>query len=392
VEDGVLTIPAAWAALTSCAWIAAAIAGLRSLGRVRLLREIPSGAPEAWPRLSVILAARDEAACIGPALDSIRAQDYPDLEVVAVDDRSSDGTGAILDGIAAADPRVRSLRVRALPDGWLGKVHALERGVEAATGEWFLFTDADVHFGPGSLSRAMAHALRAGLDHLVVAPEVRSHSTLQEAANGAFAAAFLTGTRALHVSHPGSDAYVGVGGFNLVRRAAWEATPGFAWLRMEVLDDVGLARMLRDAGARRDFVLGLGDVSVDWYGSIPAMIRGLEKNFFGAVARYSAVRAAAVVLASVLFVVGPAVGLAAGPPWVRLLAGLAIAAHVLGAVFLRARFSRPLLPFLLMPAGALILAYALARSAWLCLRRGGIDWRGTFYPLEALRRGRRIDL
>ena len=380
------------AALVSFGWIAAAAGGLASLRHVRLLRELDPVEPPVWPRLSVVVAARDEAEAIGSALESIRNQDYPDLEIVAVDDRSRDGTGAVLDRIASEDARMIPVHVDALPEGWLGKVHALDRGTQVASGDWFLFTDADVHFGPGVLRRAVAHALAARLDHLAVAPEVHGNSPLQNAAHAAFAAAFLTGTGALHVSRPGSDAYVGVGGFNLVRSAAWANTPGFAWLRMEVLDDVGLARMLRDAGGRRDFVIGLGDVCVEWYASTRAMIRGLEKNFFAGVARFSALRAAALVLGIAIFVVGPFVGLVTGPGWVRSLAAGAFMAHVVGAIAVRARVGRPLLPLLLMPVGALVLSHALARSAWLCLRRGGITWRGTFYPLAALRRGRRIDL
>lgn len=377
--------------LASSGWLAGSWLALRASRRVRTLRSIDSPPLPLWPRLTVVIAARDEEASIAHAVSSLREQDYPDLEIVVADDRSSDATGPILDRIAAEDSRVRVVHVPAVPEGWLGKVHALACATSIARGEWLLFTDADVQFRPGALRRSVSHAVTRGLDHLVVAPDVHASSKLQQAANAAFAAAFLAGTRALDVSRPGSRAYVGVGGFNLVRRALWERTPGFPFLRMEVLDDVGLARMMRDAGARRDFLLGFEDVRVEWYGSLRAMIRGLEKNFFAA-ARFSLIRAIALAGGTAAFAVAPWIGLVTGPGWVRAAGAVAIAAHGFAATAVARRLARSILPLLLMPAGALVLAYALVRSAWVCTRDGGITWRGTRYPLGALREGRRIDL
>ena len=110
-------------------------------------------APGALPSLSVIVPARNEATAIGPALASLLAQDYPGLEIVAVDDRSTDGTGDVLRALAAANPSLRVLRIDDLPSGWLGKNHALWRGAQRSTGTWLLFTDADVVFAPGTLRR-----------------------------------------------------------------------------------------------------------------------------------------------------------------------------------------------------------------------------------------------
>jgi cellulose synthase/poly-beta-1,6-N-acetylglucosamine synthase-like glycosyltransferase len=115
---------------------------------------------KAWPKLSLLVACRDEAANVRAALSSVLAQDYPALEVVAVDDRSGDATGAILDELAAQHPMLRVVHVTSLPEGWLGKTHALARASEAATGELLLFTDADVVFAPGALRRAAS--LRRG--------------------------------------------------------------------------------------------------------------------------------------------------------------------------------------------------------------------------------------
>src|SRR6185369_2740694 len=105
---------------------------------------------------SVVVPACNEARTIERALTSLLAQDYPDLEIVLVDDRSSDETGAIIEHLAASDRRISAIHVRELPAGWLGKVHALQRGLERARGELVLFTDADIHFAPGALRRAVA--------------------------------------------------------------------------------------------------------------------------------------------------------------------------------------------------------------------------------------------
>ena len=127
-------------------------------------------AAEALPSVSVIVAARNEAVSLAPALGSILASDYPRLEVVAVDDRSSDGTGAILDALAQRDPRLRVLRLTELPSGWLGKNRALQRGAEVAGGDWLLFTDADVRFAPAAIRSAVCFAERAGMDHVTALP------------------------------------------------------------------------------------------------------------------------------------------------------------------------------------------------------------------------------
>jgi glycosyltransferase involved in cell wall biosynthesis len=108
-------------------------------------------------------AARDEAATLETTVRGLLAQDYPGLEVVVVDDRSSDGTGAIADRLAAADPRVTAVHVRELAAGWLGKVHALARGLEQARGALVLFTDADITFAPGALARAVGWMEARGL-------------------------------------------------------------------------------------------------------------------------------------------------------------------------------------------------------------------------------------
>lgn len=393
IPTGVGPILTVWAGAASVVWLAALAAGLLAWRRIKRFDELDAPPPASWPRLSIVLAARDEQGTIRTALDTLLAQDYPDLEIVAVDDRSTDGTGAILDAAAARDPRVRALHVGALPDGWLGKVHALEVGASAATGTFIVFTDADVHFAKGALRRAIAWCEARGVDHLAVAPEIVPSGPLQGAVCAAFAAGFLLGTGAARVDRPGSTAYVGVGGFNLVRRAVFDRTPGFEWLRMEILDDVGLGLMMHRAGARKDFALGIPSVSIAWYPSLRAMIRGLEKNLFGGAARFRYGRVAGLVTAMAAVLPGPLLALVVpAGGWVRGAAAATLVALGLAALAARARTGASATSLFLAPLGAAILGGILVRSAWRCARRGGIVWRETFYPVAALRAGRRVEL
>jgi glycosyltransferase involved in cell wall biosynthesis len=386
----VLTV---WGTLTSAAWCALAAMGLRTSLHFKKFGELHAPPPSAWPRVSVIVAACDEGDTIGPALETLLGQDYPDLEIVVVDDRSKDATGAIVDAAAAKDTRVRAVHVTALPEGWLGKVHALHRGTQMATGSWLLFTDADVHFSAAALRRAIAFVEAAGVDHLAVAPDLHAKGVAQDIVSAAFATAFMIGTRAMDVGKPGSKAYAGVGAFNLVRRAAFDRTPGFEWLRLEVLDDVGLGLMLHNAGAKGAFAIGFEHVQIDWYPSLAAMARGLEKNMYGAFCRYRLPRLIAMVVALAVFVPGPIVALFAQPrPWIPLLGGVTIAFLAANAVILAVRTQRSAFRFFFAPIGGVILALLVVRSAWRCLSDGGVTWRGTLYPLKALRDAQRVKL
>src|SRR5262249_44980479 len=134
------------------------------------------------PSLTIVVPARNEEAEIEPALRSLLQLNYPQFEVVAVDDRSTDQTGAIMDRIAAepaAHGRLRIIHVQELPSGWLGKLHAMWLGSsESATlrntvqqgSEWLLFTDADCVFHPESLRRAVHYAMKTNTEHLVLFP------------------------------------------------------------------------------------------------------------------------------------------------------------------------------------------------------------------------------
>lgn len=373
-----------WAVVASLLWVVSHVRAARTLLRLPQLGDAALPAPEPWPRLSIVIPACNEAATLEAAISTLLSQDHPDLEVVIVDDRSTDGTGAIADRIAAADPRVQAVHVDELPDGWLGKVHALHVGARHTTGDWVLFTDADVHYAPGTLRKAHALAVARRIDMLVLIPELRSNGLLHEAVVDAFGGMLMQSIDLAAVADPASDAYVGSGAFNLVRRAVWERSEGFHHIRLEVADDVGVGLVMKRAGARQEVWLASREVKVLWYPSLGAMARGLEKNLFAVVGQYRVWRVVVRLLGLAAIVVGPFVGLFHSP--VAAVAGvLAFACLPAFGLVLRRRLpGHRMLPTLLVPLGQVLLMYMVVRSTWVCLRRGSIEWRGTRYPLDRL--------
>lgn len=351
---------------------------------VRLAAWEPMVAPEP-ARLSVIVAARDEAHTIEAALESVLAQDHRDLEVIVVDDRSTDGTGAVVTRLAARDPRVRPIRVDELPPGWLGKNHALARGAAAASGRYLAFTDADVVFAPGTLRKAVAYAATKHLDHLTAAPAIVARSWPLAVLVGTFAMLFGRFTKPWRASDPLSPNFIGIGALNLVRRDAYHAAGGHEAIRLRVDDDLRLGERLKRRGSKQELVLGRGALSVEWYPSLRAMVRGLEKNAFaGLDFRLGLVIAATVALLA-LFVAPFALLPLAHQPVARALLLGSVAAIVLAQARAARDAGVPAWTALLAPLGVLVFLFTLWRSTIVTLHQGGVRWRGTLYGLDELR-------
>ena len=340
------------------------------------------------PRLSVVVPARDEASGIGRAVESLLAQDYPDLEIIVVDDRSSDATGAVLAKLAARDSRIRAIRVDQLPAGWLGKNHALWRGAESAGGEWLLFTDADIVFAQGALRRAVAYAVAEELDHLTLAPRLLAHGLALRAFVAFFAYAFIALWGAYLANDPKSTRGVGIGAFNLVRRSAYERIGTMRALSLRPDDDIRLGRRLRGFGFRQRVLNGNAFLSVEWYPSLRAAISGLEKSMYSSM-DYRLVDAAGILLYLVATMVWPFVGVIVLGGIDRALLVIVVVCLMAGLLETYRQSMRPLTPAafllaLLVPFSALCFAYAIARSVYLAETQG-VRWRGTTYPLSLLR-------
>ena len=385
-------------------WWAAAIFGwfvfaawlvlLGPSGVLFFLRTLPRGVrrmepPGLWPKVTVVVPARDEAAAIERCLRRILASDYPSFEVIAVNDRSGDGTGEIMDRVAADDPRLKVIRIAELPEGWLGKNHAMHSAVSAASGELLLFTDGDVTFDAGTIRRAVTYLVRKNLDHLCLTPTLIGGGYFERGLLAYFGVMYALGSQPWLVSSSFKLAYAGVGAFNLVRRAPLLETGGFETLRLEVVEDVMLGKLIKSSGYRQDVLRSDGDVSVRWQPSAWGVIKGLEKNFFPAVG-YSVRAVLVVTLLHALFLVWPYAAVCVFGD-ARLL-GYAAALLFLHAIFALSGAASPRgwLVFPLLPAAALGMLLALWRSMVITLSQGGIRWRETFYPLELLRSHRAL--
>lgn len=390
------TVVVTWAVAGCAAWAIGLVLSGWVVGRIPALpQRLPPDDPTSWPSVSVIVPACDEVDTLAAAAATLLAQDYPgDLELVLVDDRSTDGTSELVDRIAGADERVRAVHVEELPDGWLGKVHALRQGAAASSGTWVLLTDADVHLSPGALRRAVAYAVTRGAEHLALVPDTRSPSPWARAAMLSFLSIYLLRFQCHAAADPDRPEAAGVGAFNLVKRSALREAAAFEAVRLEIADDVGLAMVLSRAGHRSCVALAIEDVVVDWYPSLPAMLRGLEKNFFAAAAGY---RVWLGLLGSISVFMGwltPWVVLA--QPWApaaRWALVVVLVAMLYQAVRHAAALKMPIpRVFLSHLVGAPVLAWALWRSTWKGARTGVVTWRGTSYAVSELRRGRVLDL
>lgn len=371
------------------------ISCLRMIYIARRIRIFEKEAPpelEKWPKLSIIIPACNEAETIKPAVNTLLEQDYPDFEIVLINDRSTDGTGAIIDEIVDKDPRVKAVHIEKLPDGWIGKVNALNTGTKLAVGEWMLFTDADVHLRQGTLRKALALAEADKADHLALLPKPTANSFWLDVVIHAFGAIFLQVTGAVDVGRPGSKSFVGTGAFNLVRRAAFDRTEGFSWLRMEPVDDVGLGLMLAISGAKSSYAIATRDISIIWYPSIKAMFKGVEKNLFGAAANYSLIRMGVIVALICAFALAPFAAIMSFNVLPLFMLGIITYAFmVFGSLFMKEIFGQKFLPFFLAQFGLLIVSIMLLRSGIVCRLKGGIDWRGTEYKTEDLLAGQRLE-
>ncbi len=356
------------------------------MSRLPWLSETPPLPSNAAPFVSVIFAARDEAEKLPGAIQTMLVLDYSNFEIVAVDDRSQDQTATILDECARGNPRLTIIHIADLPAGWLGKPHALVAGVEQSRGEWLVFTDADVHFAPDVLRRAVALAMEQRWDHLTLLAGVEMRGFWEITAISYFQLGFVFGNEPWKASNPHSGRYVGVGAFQLVRRTAYEACGGHRRLRMDVIEDMKLGKLIKMAGLRSGVAVAQDEVRVRWHSGVHGVIRGVTKNFFAA-CHYSAMFALSAILLTLSLSVLPFFGAVFATGWVRALAATAALAAIVihaGAIS-RARVS-PLYG-LTHPIGALLFCWMLARSAIAILWRGGVVWRDTFYPLDELRKG-----
>lgn len=342
---------------------------------------------EKLPKISIIIPALNEGNGIEAALESVLALHYENLEIILIDDRSTDSTLSIMKRLAEKDPRVKIVEVKELPAGWLGKNHALYLGTKMAAGEYFLFTDADVVLEPQTLNRAMNYVLSNGLHHLVVCPTLCVSGFFLELCIGVFTLNFNSYYRPWKIKDPKSKRGLGIGAFNLIQRKAYEESGTHEVIKMRPDDDLKLGQVIKDHGFKQEMLLGKGTVNVRWYHSLREMFHGLEKNAFAGVDYHLSFMVLAVASLFWLFVFpGIAVFITGG--LAQLLFGFCLLIYI-WVYFDNARYQN-LNPFygVFFPVGGILYILVLANSTWKAVLQRGIYWRGTFYSLRELKQNK----
>ena len=377
--------------LLAVGWLLMVLVWQRNLRRVPdLTMDRDSSGRATPPGLSVIVPAKNEAAGIAATLRSLKASEGVDLQIVAVDDRSTDQTGIIMDDLASeADSRLQILHVTDLPPGWLGKTHAMALAAEQATGEWLLFTDGDILFHPDALRRALGYAIDSGADHMVVLPTVILRSAGERMMIAFLQVLAIWALRLWRVPDPAAkrDA-IGIGAFNMIRREVYDQLGGWSALRLDVVEDVALGRRVKARGFAQRVALGVDLVRVRWAQGAFGVVENLTKNLF-AFCRFRPAVLLGGAAALAWFVFFPLalclVEPAACWPLGILLIALFLAYRRTGQYH---HYSA--IQMLLYPIAGTLLVYALLRSMFLATVRRGIYWRGTFYSLPELRRNLRV--
>lgn len=382
----------AW--LIALNWLYRSVTALRGIRSVLDLTEIdknqfPPLPPGNSPDVTVIVPARDEQQSIESCLESLLRSEGVRAQIVAINDRSSDRTGELMDAAASGSKNgtntIEVIHNRDLPAGWLGKPHALALGVARAQAPWLLFTDGDVIFAPDAVGLALRTAIKTGSDHFVLVPTLTHEGLLAAGVQGSIQALGQWAARMWKVQDPKAKDFFGVGGFNLLRSDALQAFGGMNRLRMEIVEDISLGWLAKKELRRRSMmVLGPGLVKIPWIQGPLGIIRLLEKNAFAG-NRYSI---AVTIAASVLLILQAAVpllALTAGPWGVAACLTLYVSVAISFHANRKLNGISPFLAILYAPA-VLILAWSFLRSMCLTIRRGGVIWRGTLYPIAELKR------
>ncbi len=375
--------------LVAAGWIWKAVTTWRGLPTIANLLEPKFDRwPLGNPSITVIVPARNEAEALPSCLKSLLAQDYQNLHIIVVDDRSTDATGEIIDSIASQHPeKLKGIHVTELPGGWLGKTHAMALAARHAIAmhrsDYLLFTDADIIFAPETLRRSLAQAEATKADHFVTFPTpiIKTHG--EGMLLGYLGVMGLWATRPWKASDPKAirDS-IGIGAFNLLRTDAYQKLGGFDALRMEILEDLTLARKVKLACLRQRVAVAPGMVTLHWAAGATGVVNVMTKNLFS-IFRFRIVLVLLSCLWLALFCLGPVIFLAS--PFTRL-AGV-LSCISIGSLYMLSASHSKISPWyaVLFPAGACLFLYSILRSALTTLRDGGVTWRGTFYPLAELR-------
>lgn len=339
---------------------------------------------EQLPSVSIIVSALNEEKSIQAALTSMLQQNYADFEVIVLNDRSTDKTPEMIEALAKQFSNLKVKHITTLPENWLGKNHALNLGSSLAKGEWLLFTDADTMMKPDTLSKSLSYALENDLDHLTIYENhVRKTFWLKVLMLGSYLG-YSIHYKPWRARFSWSKKSLGHGAFNLVKKSVYQHCGGHKSIAHECLDDMKLGALLKNNGYKQDTVNGKDYVEREWYDSLPNMIAGFKKNAF-AIYDYRFLPMFCYSFLTILFIVLPFFGVFFSSGLTFWLSVINIGLMLALSAYIAAQFRLPKRFALLYPFSMLLLLYTLWNSAFSVFSNAGIEWRGTHYPLQALR-------
>lgn len=357
--------------------------------KMRNLEDINQLPEQEQPSVSIIVPACNEEDTIEPALRSLLSLEYANLEIIVINDRSTDCTGEVLQKIQEEHSQLRIIDIPELPEGWLGKNHAMHQGAMVARGDYLLFTDADILFDRTTVARAMSLMVREKLDHLSLIFKNISRGLLLNAMMVDAGGGLFAQLKPWKVRDPKNKNFIGVGAFNLVKRSVYTQVGGHEGIKMHPIDDIMLGKIIKRNGYNQDCLLGYDFLQVNWYESPQKMIQGLMKNIF-ALYNYRVTYALAAIIVIFAGTILPVWGLIFTTGMSQLLFALIVSIRLFSAVMGCAHTGTTLwaAPFSLITP--YIIIYIVFKGMVTNLSDKGINWRGTHYPLDKLRENESI--
>jgi cellulose synthase/poly-beta-1,6-N-acetylglucosamine synthase-like glycosyltransferase len=364
---------------------------LLQLGRSRLerLRQDRSPLPENPPHVTILVPAKDEGEKVRDCINAALVQDYPSFDIVAIDDRSTDVTGTVLDELASAHPqKLKTLHVshEPLPAGWVGKTNALHTGVQHARGaKWLLLLDSDVIAQPEALTRTIALAEARKYDMISLLTRLECHTFWERLLIPLAAGAWSVMHAVSLTNNDNSKVALGNGQFFVVRRSAYDAIGGHVAVRDQTNEDVGLTRLLKGRGFKVRLYRGAHLAATRMYSSLPGIVRGWARIYAGCDLRWPwriAMTMAFIMLCGLSVYPALALGIYESVRFAEhawLFASLAhfalMTAYLAMMYFMSGNRMRDALLF---PLSAAMQLYVFAVALRMC-RTGKVTWRGTSY-------------
>lgn len=369
-------------AITALAWVLAAVIALIDRLAYPPLRGEPIGFdPDEAPPVTILIPARNEEHNIEGCVLSVLNQTYPNLQVIVIDDQSTDATPAILDAIAARDPRLRVVRGQALPEGWVGKGWALWQGHQQAEGEWLLLLDADVRLEPWALDQMVDAAIERRIDLLNPWPRFVNVSFWERLLQPMLWGLVRLRFPLVWVNQPWAPENMAFGPVMLVRKAVYDSIEGHKPVAMDILEDVALAKLLRRRGWRTLVINGKHIARVRMYHNLREIVNGWTKTAYGAMAYNLPLMIIAI--AGLFWVatqplITLAWGLAAGPFAFVALGGIQLIALGWRRLLDARENDFPVWTLPLHPIAIVLVHYMQLRALWQYYF-GSYEWKGRNY-------------